>query len=101
MTAVPGMPLPPGWYAFGSPDEFRRGKPSAVRRFGLDLVVWQDAHGRWVAQLDHCPHRSASLSRGRINRTKSPDDRIVCPFHGFEFNAEGACQHVPEIGRDA
>jgi phenylpropionate dioxygenase-like ring-hydroxylating dioxygenase large terminal subunit len=90
------MRLPPGWYVCGSLAEFPRKKPTAVRRFGVNWVVWRTSQGQWVAQEDRCPHRSAKLSLGRIQ-----DDRLTCPFHGFEFDHKGVCAFVPEIRKAA
>ncbi|HWB12983.1 MAG TPA: aromatic ring-hydroxylating dioxygenase subunit alpha [Pirellulales bacterium] len=45
---------------------------------------------------DRCPHRSSQLSLGRV-----ANGRIQCPFHGFEFDAAGACQVIPANGRQA
>lgn len=45
---------------------------------------------------DVCPHRSARLSDGRVI-----DSTIQCPYHGWQFSAEGRCVHVPAMGTDA
>jgi len=37
-----------------------------------------------------CPHRGASLARG-----KCEDDTITCPFHGWAFNSGGLCTRIP------
>ncbi len=60
------------------------------------MVAWRKASGELVVMSDLCPHRSAKLSLGKI-----VSDQIECPFHGFQFDAEGACRLVPEIKRDA
>jgi phenylpropionate dioxygenase-like ring-hydroxylating dioxygenase large terminal subunit len=91
------MNLPSGWYAFGSPREFSSKKPIAVQRFGLEMVVWRTKNGDWIAQEDRCPHRSAKLSLGWVSK----NDCLTCPFHGFEFDPQGKCSFVPEIGRNA
>ena len=90
------MLLPPGWYVCGSVSEFSTKKPNAVRRFAVNWVVWRTSQGQWIAQEERCPHRSAKLSLGRIK-----NDRITCPFHGFEFDQNGTCAFVPEIRKAA
>lgn len=87
------MKLPSGWYAVLDSLELRD-KPLGVRRFGIDMVFWR-YQGKPVAMADTCPHRSAKLSLGRINGC------IVCPFHGFEFSAQGDCRYVPETEKAA
>lgn len=90
------MKLPAGYYAFASPSELSAKKPNALRRLGMDWVVWQGEQGQWVAQSDRCPHRSARLSGGRVK-----NGQLECPFHGFCFDTTGTCTHVPELKRDA
>jgi phenylpropionate dioxygenase-like ring-hydroxylating dioxygenase large terminal subunit len=85
------MKLPSGWYVILSSDEVSENKPFAFTRFGQALVAWRNENGKVVIFDDACPHRMAQLSLGVIK-----DSCIVCPFHGFEFNEEGKCTHVPE-----
>jgi len=39
---------------------------------------------------DVCPHRFASLSRGRFE-----DDIVECPYHGLRFDLNGVCVYNP------
>ena len=47
---------------------------------------------RWDAccLYDRCPHRWAPLSEGHVS-----GDKIVCPYHGMEFNNRGVCTKAP------
>ena len=48
--------------------------------------------------LDRCAHRGVALSAGKL----MPDCHTVqCPFHGFEYDASGACTYIPANGRNA
>ncbi|MBE7369349.1 aromatic ring-hydroxylating oxygenase subunit alpha [Ramlibacter pallidus] len=67
-------------------------QPLAVRLLEEDLVLWRDAAGVLHAWPDRCPHRGAKLSMGRI-----VDDRIECPYHGWQFAPSGRCVHVPAL----
>ncbi len=51
---------------------------------GEDWVLFRDAAGRPAALADRCPHRFAPLSEGWV-----ADGRIVCPYHGWRFDAAG------------
>jgi phenylpropionate dioxygenase-like ring-hydroxylating dioxygenase large terminal subunit len=39
---------------------------------------------------NHCSHRGASLSDGKI-----VDKNVLCPYHGYEFNSSGVLCKVP------
>jgi phenylpropionate dioxygenase-like ring-hydroxylating dioxygenase large terminal subunit len=56
------------------------------------LVVWRRADGTPVAMDRTCPHRGTSLALGSVH-----DDCIVCPYHGWQFAADGACTSIPQL----
>ncbi|MBK0393113.1 Rieske 2Fe-2S domain-containing protein [Ramlibacter algicola] len=62
----------------------------AVRVLGQDLIVFRDASGRWGLLDRDCPHRNADLAFGRHE-----GDGVRCPFHGWKFDAAGACLETP------
>lgn len=80
------------WYPILESHELKGKGPLGVRRLGQDLVVWRDGDQVRV-QSDRCPHLGAAMSKGKVEK-----GRIVCPFHGFEFDAEGQCRHIPAEG---
>lgn len=54
--------------------------------------------GRLTAFVDRCPHRGARLSIG----TPVPDGAVPalrCAYHGWSFDADGACVDVPTQDR--
>jgi phenylpropionate dioxygenase-like ring-hydroxylating dioxygenase large terminal subunit len=68
----------------------RDGAPMRVRLLGEDLVAFRDSSGR-VGLLAHsCPHRGASLFFGR-----NEEDGLRCVYHGWKFDASGACVDMP------
>lgn len=90
------MDLPENmWYPILECHEIAVGKPFSCERLGLELVLWRDSQGKLHCQLDRCPHLGAALSKGKL-----VSDRLVCPFHGFEFDAEGGCAHIPANGKE-
>jgi len=64
--------------------------PLAARLLDHPLVLWRDSSGAVHAWTDRCPHRGAQLSMGRVI-----DDRLHCPYHGWQFDVLGQCQRVP------
>ena len=66
--------------------------PLAVQLLQHALVLWRDAQGQVQAFTDRCPHRGARLSLGRVQ-----SGRLECPYHGWQFAANGQCVHVPAL----
>lgn len=58
------------------------------------LVLYRKADGGVVVLDGRCPHRRYPLAKGWVE-----NDSIVCPYHGYSFNAEGQCTHVPSQSR--
>jgi len=54
------------------------------------IVFWRKTDGTPVAMEDRCCHRLMPLRKGHV-----ASDRIVCHYHGLQFNADGQCVHVP------
>ncbi|WLQ52114.1 aromatic ring-hydroxylating dioxygenase subunit alpha [Streptomyces poriferorum] len=77
------------WYAVEFADRVGR-KPAKVVCLGQSLVLYRTKDGRPVALSDLCAHRGAALSGGSLS-----DDCVVCPYHGWRFDPEGACTSIP------
>ncbi|MBV9791834.1 MAG: aromatic ring-hydroxylating dioxygenase subunit alpha [Chloroflexi bacterium] len=69
-----------------------RHKPLGRTVLDTHLVLFRSASGHATALLDRCSHRNAPLSRGWI-----ADGRVVCPYHGWQFDGAGTCQAVPGL----
>ena len=66
------------------------GKPVAITRLGEPLVLWRDSAGEVHVQIDRCPHRAVSISRGT-----NEGDRLRCQYHGVEVGPDGTVLSVP------
>ena len=91
----PGTPLGAMMRQYWQPaalvDEFDGVRPvRPVRLLGEDLVLFRDPAGRYGLLDRHCAHRGADLSYGRAE-----DGGLRCPFHGWLFDAAGACLEQP------
>jgi phenylpropionate dioxygenase-like ring-hydroxylating dioxygenase large terminal subunit len=65
--------------------------PRSFRVFGEQYVVWRPTEGAPPnASPDECPHRASRLSQGWVE-----DGCIVCPYHGWRFDGDGACVEIP------
>lgn len=65
-------------------------QPLAVRLLDTPVVLWRKSTGELAALADRCPHRGAQLSLGRLVQ-----DELQCAYHGWRFNARGACTLIP------
>jgi phenylpropionate dioxygenase-like ring-hydroxylating dioxygenase large terminal subunit len=78
------------WYPVGRGDALGE-NPVARRLLGVEVVVWRTPGGV-AAAIDRCPHRDARLSCGWTS-----GERIVCPYHGWEFGTDGVAAHIPQL----
>ncbi len=79
------------WYAVEFSADLVVGKPEKVKVLGQQLVIYRKpSDGSVVAMSDLCVHRGAALSGGTVK-----GDCIVCPYHGWEYEPDGAVQKIP------
>jgi phenylpropionate dioxygenase-like ring-hydroxylating dioxygenase large terminal subunit len=83
--------MPMGWYRMVDSGDLHAGDVLGVRYLGRDLVVWRDGGGAPVVQDAVCPHLGAHLGVGG----HLTDGCLTCPFHGWRFDATGACVEIP------
>ena len=60
---------------------------------GENIVVWCDENGRVCVAEAVCPHLGSDLGPAAGGRVRG--GRLVCPFHGFEYDATGQCVATP------
>jgi vanillate O-demethylase monooxygenase subunit len=77
------------WYVAAEAGEVTRA-PLARLLLGEPVVIFRREDGSAVALEDRCCHRRAPLSKGRVI-----GDRLQCGYHGFTFDASGACVAIP------
>lgn len=65
-------------------------KPVRITALGMELVAWRKPDGTAVVMSDLCVHRGGALSDGWVE-----NDCIVCPYHGWRYQADGACNRIP------
>lgn len=80
---------PAGWTILGRSRDFSR-TPAARERFGHRLVVYRTTAGMLAAMDARCWHLGADLAAGDV-----VGDCVRCPFHGWQFDADGQCASVP------
>lgn len=66
-------------------------QPKASKLLGEHLVVWRTGDGVAHVMQDLCIHRGTALSLGWTT-----DTEIVCPYHGWRYEASGKCTAIPQ-----
>ncbi|WP_306209201.1 aromatic ring-hydroxylating dioxygenase subunit alpha [Actinoplanes sp. RD1] len=79
------------WYVAGRADELGR-VPLARTLLGTEVVLYRTLAGEPVAMRNRCPHRSFPLARGQLS-----GDRLICGYHGMEFEPDGVCARMPAM----
>lgn len=77
------------WHPVGTVQQLAATGMMSVRLLGQDLVIWR-ADGEIRAWQDLCIHRGARLSLGKVK-----GDTLACAYHGWVYNGEGNCIHIP------
>jgi len=67
--------------------------PVAKTIVNTEMVLFRDAQGQVRSLAAMCAHRGGNLGSGRcVNGT------LECPWHGWRYDGEGVCTHIPSIG---
>ena len=90
----PGLPpFPEGWYFVASRESILRERLIERTFLGEQIVAWCDDEGRICVADSLCPHLGSGL--GPAVGGQVCKGRLVCPFHGFEYDATGQCVATP------
>ncbi|MFN4151542.1 MAG: Rieske 2Fe-2S domain-containing protein [Candidatus Sericytochromatia bacterium] len=80
------------WYIASYSKELKINKTLEVKILNNSIVLFRDEIGIASAISNICSHRNAPLSDGKVCKGK-----VQCPYHGWEFNKNGNCTHIPSI----
>jgi renierapurpurin 18,18'-hydroxylase len=78
------------WYPVAWAAELKSGQVMPVTLWQQAIALYRDSAGQVRAMADACPHKGIELHKGEVK-----GDCLVCPYHGWEFNGEGECSHIP------
>ena len=88
------FPIPHGWFGLCFSHELKAGEVRKIRFCGRDIALFRTESGRAAALENYCAHLGASLSGGCVK-----GEALQCPFHNWQWNADGACSHIPYSDR--
>jgi len=80
------------WQPVANAAEISAGQVYARTLLETDLLIARFENGSLLVADVVCPHKGARLSRGCIR-----NGELMCPYHGWRFNASGACQSIPSL----
>ncbi len=80
------------WYIAARSEEVHNA-PLGRKFLNQDVVLFRTQDGEVCALGAVCAHRGADLGKGRIVGSS-----IQCPWHGWQYGADGRCNLVPSQG---
>ena len=90
--AVPPLSMKPtGWFQVAWSDEVAVGSVHRMHYFGTEMVAWRAQSGRVTVMDAYCEHLGAHLGFGG----HVEGEVLECPFHGWQWNAEGRNVRIP------
>ena len=86
-------PFPDGWFIVGPS---RSLPPETLHEkiwMGRPIIIWRDSDQIVCVADAHCPHLGAHM--GPASGGTICDGKLICPFHGFQYDTEGKCVATP------
>jgi renierapurpurin 18,18'-hydroxylase len=83
------------WYPVAWAHQLQPGRVIPVVIWQQSIAVYRDTAGQVHAIENVCPHKGVELHLGEVQ-----GDRLVCPYHGWEFDRSGQCVHIPYFPPD-
>lgn len=84
------------WYPVTFIQDLSLERPYSFSLYDEPLVLFRDDQGKLGCLSDRCCHRAAKLSTGQLL-----DGKIECLYHGWQFDTDGQCVHIPQLAPDA
>ena len=83
------------WYPVAWAKTLKPGQVIPVVVWQKNIAVYRDAEGQVYAMENACPHKGIELHLGEVK-----GDRLVCPYHGWEFDGNGQCANIPYFPKE-
>ena len=94
---APLLPFPEGWYLVARRETIEKQGLLGKTWLGERIVAWCDQSGAIGVASSLCPHMGSDLGPEAGGSIR--EGRLVCPFHGYEYDIMGRCvatPHAPE-----
>lgn len=80
------------WYIACFDRALKRNSLLQRKIVGEDIVIFKNSKNEVSILEDRCCHRNVHLSHGTVC-----GDNIKCGYHGWEYDTNGKCVHIPMI----
>src|ERR1700754_3311730 len=91
MAKPPLSMKPTGWFQVAWSDQVEVGAVHTMKYFDTELIAWRSESGRVTVMNAYCEHLGAHLGFGG----HVEGEVIQCPFHGWQWNADGRNVCIP------
>ncbi|HEY4223360.1 MAG TPA: Rieske 2Fe-2S domain-containing protein [Myxococcota bacterium] len=85
---------PQSWFCVAPIKSLKNGGVQDLDALGKKLVMYRTQSGAVHIAERFCPHMGASLGQGHV-----AGENLVCPFHHWEYGADGACNKIPYLDK--
>ena len=85
------FPIPSSWFFVDFSENLAIGQVRNIQLFDQEWVLFRGESGKVGMSDPYCAHLGAHLGHGGT----VCGDQLRCPFHHWEYNAEGFCVNVP------
>ena len=92
ITETPS-PFPEGWYFIAKREAIEKVRLVSKMWMGENVIVWSDGNGKVCVSESVCPHLGSDLGPEAGGCIRG--GRLLCPFHGYEFDTTGQCVATP------
>ena len=89
------LPIPNGWFAVAWSKDLVHGDVKRIRYFDEELVLFRTRSGQAKVLDAYCAHLGAHLGEGG----RVMGETVRCPFHGWQYDGDGQCTHIPYCKR--
>ena len=90
MKGFPLTSFPTGWYQIGWSADLTSQSIQSLQIFNQNVVLYRAEAGQARIVNAACPHLGAHLGAGQV-----VGDNIQCPFHGWQYDLDGANAVIP------
>ncbi len=91
--------FPRGWFLIAEASELGA-QPLALRFFSRDFALYRGEHSQPVLLDAYCPHMQCHIAASDTaviakEGAQIEGSSIRCPYHGWRFGPDGACDDIP------